>query len=44
MIGDIVKKIIENHNGIITAEGKVNKGAIFHIYIPADPFSIELNR
>lgn len=39
----IVKKIIENHNGIISAEGKVNKGAIFHIYIPADPFSIELN-
>ena len=32
----IVKKIIENHNGIITATGELNKGAIFDIYIPAD--------
>jgi light-regulated signal transduction histidine kinase (bacteriophytochrome) len=30
----ICKKIIENHNGIIQAEGKVNEGATFHIYIP----------
>lgn len=30
----IVKKIVENHNGIITAEGHLNKGAIFNIYIP----------
>ncbi len=30
----IVKKIVENHNGIITAEGAVNKGATFNIYIP----------
>ncbi|MEO7307442.1 MAG: CHASE3 domain-containing protein [Ferruginibacter sp.] len=30
----IVKKIIENHNGIITAKGELNKGAIFDIYIP----------
>ena len=31
----IVKKIIENHNGIITAKGKLGKGAIFEMYIPA---------
>ena len=32
----IVKKIVDNHNGIITATGKLNKGATFDIYIPAD--------
>ncbi len=31
----IVKKIIENHSGIITATGELNKGAQFDIYIPA---------
>lgn len=31
----IVKKIVENHNGMITATGKLNKGATFDIYIPA---------
>ena len=30
----IVKKIVENHNGFITATGELNKGATFHIYIP----------
>ena len=30
----IVKKIIENHNGIITATSEINKGATFDIYIP----------
>jgi len=30
----IVKKIVENHHGIITATGEQNKGAIFNIYIP----------
>lgn len=30
----IVKKIIENHNGIITASGIENEGATFDIYIP----------
>jgi len=30
----IVKKIVENHNGIIIANGELNKGAIFDIYIP----------
>ena len=30
----IVKKIVENHNGIITASGAENQGAIFDIYIP----------
>jgi len=30
----IVKKIIENHNGIVTATGKLNSGAAIDIYIP----------
>jgi len=31
----IVKKIVDNHNGIITATSELNKGAKFEIYIPA---------
>ena len=31
----IVKKIVENHNGLITATGEINKGATFDIYIPS---------
>ena len=31
----ICKRIVENHHGIISATGKVNKGARFDIYIPA---------
>lgn len=30
----IVKKIVENHHGLITANGKLNEGATFNIYIP----------
>ena len=30
----IVKKIVENHNGIITATSELNEGATFDIYIP----------
>lgn len=30
----IVKKIVENHNGIITADGNLDKGVTFNIYIP----------
>ncbi|CAN5361397.1 hypothetical protein BH11BAC1_BH11BAC1_15040 [soil metagenome] len=30
----IVKRIVENHNGIITANGENGKGATFHIYLP----------
>lgn len=30
----IVKKIIDNHNGIITASSELGKGATFDIYIP----------
>lgn len=32
----IVKKIVDNHNGIITANGQLNKGATFNIYIPLE--------
>lgn len=32
----IVKKIVENHNGIILATGELNKGARFDIYLPND--------
>jgi PAS domain S-box-containing protein len=31
----IVKKIVENHGGIISAKGQLNKGATFDIYFPA---------
>ncbi len=30
----IARKIVENHNGIITANGQLRKGAQFDIYIP----------
>ncbi|MEO6231005.1 MAG: PAS domain S-box protein [Ferruginibacter sp.] len=30
----IVKKIVDNHHGIVTAKGELNKGATFDIYIP----------
>ncbi len=30
----IVKKIVENHNGVITATGKLDEGARFDMYIP----------
>ncbi|WP_293896204.1 PAS domain-containing sensor histidine kinase [Flavobacterium sp.] len=32
----IVKKIIENHKGVITASSELNKGATFHIYLPVN--------
>ena len=32
----ICKKIIENHNGLIFAEGNENEGAAFHIYLPVE--------
>ncbi len=30
----ICKKIIENHNGYITADGQINVGSVFSIYFP----------
>jgi PAS domain S-box-containing protein len=32
----IVRKIVDNHNGMITATSKLNKGTSFDIYIPAN--------
>lgn len=32
----IVKKIVENHNGFIKAEGVLNQGAKFEIFIPVE--------
>ncbi|HEY8895953.1 MAG TPA: ATP-binding protein, partial [Niastella sp.] len=31
----IAKKVVENHSGFITAEGRENEGATIHIYLPA---------
>ncbi|HEX8516682.1 MAG TPA: ATP-binding protein [Bacteroidia bacterium] len=33
----IVKKIVENHEGVIQAEGVETTGAVFHIYLPVEP-------
>jgi PAS domain S-box-containing protein len=30
----ICKKIVENHDGIIRAQGRLNEGATFHLYLP----------
>jgi len=30
----IVKKIVENHHGFVSASGKLNEGATFNVYLP----------
>ncbi|MBA6152037.1 PAS domain-containing sensor histidine kinase [Gelidibacter maritimus] len=37
----IVKRIIENHEGIIHANGKLNQGAKFDIYLPTESRAVE---
>jgi PAS domain S-box-containing protein len=32
----ICKKIVENHGGVISAEGELDKGATFNIYLPKE--------
>ena|SRR5688572_25454526 len=32
----ICKKIMQNHNGFIKAEGRPNEGSTFHLYIPVE--------
>jgi two-component system CheB/CheR fusion protein len=39
----IVKKIVDNHNGIITATGELNKGATFNIYLPTGQAGIPIS-
>ena len=39
----IVKKIVDNHDGIIVAKGNLNTGAAFDIYIPIADIEISSN-
>jgi signal transduction histidine kinase len=32
----IVKKVVENHNGYISADGKPGEGATFNVLLPAE--------
>ena len=38
----IVKKIVENHNGIVIASGQKNQGATFDIYLPTEQEKVTL--
>jgi signal transduction histidine kinase len=38
------QKIVENHQGLITAEGHVGQGSTFYIYLPAKLVTVNLEK
>lgn len=40
----ICKKIVENHGGKMTAEGRPDEGATFHVYLPANDYKKNNNK
>jgi len=36
----IIKRIVENHRGIITAKGELGMGATFNIYLPVEAYKV----
>ena len=38
----ICKRVVQNHGGFIVADSVKGQGSVFHVYLPADPVSLEL--